>query len=197
MPIEDFKSFVTSCTDSLPLLHLIVRESNGKPPDRFLYFLFNVPDLDNLSNIVCSLGKRAGERYPYLASKVLFEAAKYDKYNNIVCAMLNAGTPADGNFADGSQDLTPLMHAAMHGSVQNIKSLISHKADVTQQNAQKETSLLVACKHQQWKAAKLIFEYDSHSFCADLKGETPVTAAIHHQCVEFVQEIVAKMPDKL
>ena len=194
-PIDDLHNFVTSCADSLPLIHLIIKESSGKPPDKVLYFLHNVPDLDILSQKVCSLGHKAGERYPYLASKVLFEAAKYDKYNNIVCAMLNAGTQADGNFAPGSQDITPLMHAAMHGSVQNIKSLITHKADVTQQNAQRETSLLVACKNQQWEAAKVIFDYDSHSFCADLTGETPFTVAIKQNCVEFVQKLAAKMPD--
>ena len=160
-----------------------------------MYFLHNVPDLDILSNKVCSLGKRAGERYPHLASKVLFEAAKYDKYNNVVCAMLNAATQADGDFAAGSQDLTPLMHAAMYGSICNIKSLIAHKATVTQQNAQKETSLLVACKNQQWEGAKVIFDYDPHPFCADLTGETPFTVAMQHQCVEIVQKIAAELPD--
>ena len=162
-----------------------------------MHFLHNVPDLDILSRKVCSLGKRAGERYPHLASTVLFEAAKHDKYNNVVCAMLNAGTQPDCNFAAGSEGMTPLMHSAMHGSVQNIKSLIAHKASVILQNAQKETSLFVACKNQQWEAAKLIFDCDSLSFCADLTGQTPFTVAMQHQCVELVQLMAAKVPDNL
>ena len=97
-PTEGLHNFVTSCAENLPFIHLVIRESSGKPIDRVLHFLHNVPDLDILSTKVCSLGKRAGERYPHLASTVLFEAAKYDKYNNIVCAMLNAGTQADCNF---------------------------------------------------------------------------------------------------
>ena len=196
-PTEGLHNFVTSCAENLPFIHLVIRESSGKPIDRFLHFLQNVPDLDILSTKVCSLGKRAGERYPHLASTVLFEAAKYDKYNNIVCAMLNAGTQADCTFAAGSKGMTPLMHSAMHGSIQNIKSLIAHKASVILQNAQKETCLLVACKNQQWEAAKLIFSYDSHSFCADLTGKNPFTVAMQHQCVEFVQMMAAKMPDNL
>ena len=193
-PTEDFHDFVASSAGCLPLFHLIIQESVEKPKDKFLEFMHNVPDLDILSKKLAR-GKRAGEYFPSCACAVLFEAAKYDKYNNVVCAMLSAGTNPNGDFLTTSEGMTPLMHAAMHGSVQNIKSLIAHKASVTSLNAQKETSLLVACKNQQWEAAKLIFDYDSRSFCADLTGETPFTVAIHHRCVEFVQKIAAKMPD--
>ena len=100
-------------------------------------------------------------------------------------------------FAAGSKGMTPLMHSAMHGSIQNIKSLIAHKASAILQNAQKETCLLVACKNQQWEAAKLIFSYDAHSFCADLTGKTPFTVAMQHHCVELVQMMAANVAGNL
>ena len=144
---------------------------------------------------MCFHGYKAGERFPHPARAILFEAVKDDMYNNVVCALLNAGTPVDGDFAAGVEDETPLMHAAVHDSIQNTKSLLAHKASLTYRNSQGENSLLLACKNQQWEAAKLIFDYDSYSFCADLTGETPFTVAKQHHCVELVQKIAAEMPE--
>ena len=93
------------------MLHLVLKESEGKSPTKLLQFLCQIPCFDELATKVCAHGIKAGKCCPDQAVRTLCVAAQSDRYLNIVKSLLEADTDING-IQDAK---TPLMHAAAHG----------------------------------------------------------------------------------
>ena len=173
-PTEDLPSFTSRDSHHSPLLHYILKESEGKPIESVLQFLHEFPCLEEVSTKVCANGLRAGKCNPKQAVATLCVASKSDRYVNIVKNLLQAETDVDG-LQDG---MTPLMYAAVNGSTEILRTLLTYKATVDLPNQQQETSLLLACRSKQWQVAKTLFDHNANALHTDVNGETPLQVAI-------------------
>ena len=188
-PAEDLHCFVSSDSDSLPLMHFILRETSGKSiSSKLLDVLYTLPDLESLSIIKNTDGLMAGQHYPDQAHKVLCAAVKHDKYMEIVNIMLNAGTEINRCTHGG---MSPLMLAALHGSVKIVELLVNRNASVRWCNARKENCLHIACKHKQWTVAKILFNHRANALCCDNKNNTPFSIARDSHCVSMVEHMAS------
>ena len=127
-----------------------------------------------MSSNVSADGRKAGKCYQKQAQTLLYEAAKSDNNLAIVLALINADTLID----DPESASSPLMCAAEHGSTDVIKALIAHKALVDRCNAKRETSLITACQHAQWDAAKLLYDNGADPLITNDDGNSAFTVAI-------------------
>ena len=180
---EEVHTFTTSCADRLPLLHLILRDSSEKPIQKVLHFLNNIPDLYKISSNVSGEGRKAGQYYSKQAQTLLYEAAKSDNNLTIVLVLINADTLVD----DPASTCSPLMCAAEHGSTEVIKALIAHKALVDRCNAKRETSLIIACQHAHWDAAKLLYDSGADPLITDEDGNSAFTVAQEQHAKAILQ----------
>ena len=167
------------------MLHIILKESEGKKTDILLQFLNSLPYLEEISTKQCADGLKAGKCCPNQAVRTLCAAAQSDHYFNIAKNLLKAETDVNGTH-DG---MTPVMHAAVHGSTEILDLLLSCHASVDYANSQQETSLLLACKSRKWQAAKLLFDHGSNGLHADVDGQTPLRVAVTNGGVELVQHM--------
>ena len=170
---EEFHTFTTSCTERLPIMHLILRASCNQPIQKVLDFLNNIPDIFKVSSNVSSDGRKAGRYYKQQAQTILCEAVKSDNNLRTVLALINADTVVD----DPESVISPLLFAAEQGSSEVIKVLIKHGAPVDHCNFRKETSLFIACQHAQWDAAKLLFESSANVFTTNIDDKSAFTIA--------------------
>ena len=189
-PIEDLPSFTSRDAHHAPLLHLILKESEGKPIDTLLTFLHELSCLEEVSSKICAHGLRAGRCYPTQAVRTLCAASQSDRYAIVVKSLLQGETAINGL----QYGMTPLMHAAVHGSTQTVATLLTYKATVDLQNRQQETSLLLACKSSHWQVAKLLFDHGASALHADINGQTPLHVAITNHGVEFIEYIASLQP---
>ena len=172
------------------MLHIILKESKGKHPDKLLQFLNNIPCLEKISTKECTDGLRAGKCSPDQAVRTLCAAARSDHYINIARSLLLAETDVNGM----QDDMTPVMQAAMHGSTEILKMLLLQKASVNCTNSQQETSLLLSCKSRQWQAAKLLFYNGANGLSANVNDQTPLQVAFSSGGVELVQYMGSREP---
>ena len=189
-PIEDLPKFQSNNAHHAPLLHLVLKESEGKSLQKLLQFLCQIPCLEQIATKECAHGLKAGKCCPDQAVRTLCAAAQSDHYLNIVKSLLEADTDINGI----QDEKTPLMHAAAHGSMEILHTLLTNKASVDYLNDQQENSLLLACRSKQWQAAKLLFEYGANPLNADINGGTALDVAFTSGGVEFVQDIVSRQP---
>ena len=125
-PIENLSSFTSCDSHHAPLLHLLLKKSEGKPIDTLLNFLGEISCLEYVSSEMCAHRLRAGKCYPSEAVRILCAASKPDHYLNIVKSLLHAETDVNG-LQDG---MTPLMYAAVNGSTEILHTLLAFKATV-------------------------------------------------------------------
>ena len=189
-PIEDLRTYTSHDAHHVPLLHFILKESESKPVDSLLNFLHEVSCLEEVSSKTCANGLRAGKCCPSQAVRTLCVASKSDRYVNIVKSLLKAETDIHG-LQDG---MTPLMHAAVHGSTEVLHTLLTYKATVDKPNHQQETSLLLACRYSQWQAGKLLFDHNASALHADVNGQTPLCVAIANHGMELVEHMASWQP---
>ena len=190
IPIEDLPNFQSNNAHHAPVLHLVLKESEGKSPKKLLQFLYQIPCLDELASKVCAYGNKAGKCYPDQAVRTLCAAAQSDRYLNIVKSLIQAETDINGI----QDEKTPLMHAATHGSVQILDMLLTNKASVDYLNRQQENCLLLACRSRHWQAAKLLFNYKANALHADVNGETALDVAFTNGGIKFVQYMASRQP---
>ena len=141
-----------------------------------------------MSSNISADGRKAGQYCPKQAHTLLCEAAKSDSHLSIVLALLNADTEVD----DLDNDVSPLMYAAEYGSTEVIKPLIADKALVDRCNAQRETSVHIACKHMQWGAAKLLYDKGAEARLANDRGDSALAIAKEKHGVELLQYMAGK-----
>ena len=195
-PIEDLPSFTSRDSHHVPLLHLILRESEDKPIESVLHFLREFPGLEEVCTKSCAHGLRAGKCYQNQAVKLLCAAAHSERYLKIVKCLLRADT--DVNVLE--DDMTPLMHGVVHGRTETVATILTYKATVDVTNCQQETSLLLACRSRQWQAARILFDHGAMALHADINGQTPLHVAISNDGRELVEHMVSQQPavfDKL
>ena len=185
---EEVHTFTTSCTERLPILHLILRDSSKQPIQKVLSFLTDVPDLYKVSSNVSADGRKAGRYYAKQAQIILCEAAKSDNHLSIVLALINADTVVD----DPNSALSPLMCAAEHGSTEVIKALIAHNASVDRCNARKESSLFIACQHARWDAAEVLYDNGADPLITNEDGHSAFTVAKEKHGVALLQYMAGK-----
>ena len=188
---EEVHTFTTSCTEHLPLLHLILRSSFKQPIQKVLNFLNEIPHLYKVSSNVSSDGRKAGQYCPKQAQTILCEAAKSDNNLRTVLALINADTMVD----DPESDMSPLMLAAHQGSTEVMKALIKHGASVERCNSRKETSLLIACQHKQWDAAKVLYDNGANAFITSNDDKSAYTVAKEEHGVVLLQYMAEKDDD--
>ena len=188
--MEELPHFRSHDAHHMPIIHFILAESVGKPIVKLLQFMNEIPCLEEVSTMLCAHSLKAGKCIPGQALRILCVASQSDRYLNIVKSLLQADTNVDG-VQDG---MTPLMNAAIHGSLEIINILLVYKASVDYTNSRQETSLLLACRSSQWQAAKLIFDQSASALSADDNGQTPLHVAITNSGVEFVQYMAAQQP---
>ena len=189
-PIEDLPKFQSNSAHHAPLLHLVLKESEGKSPEKLLQFLFQIPCLEQIATKACAHGLKAGKCYPDQAVRTLCAAAQSDRYLNIVKSLLEANTDVNGI----QDEKTPLMHAAAHGCMEILHTLLTNEASVDHLNNHQENSLLLTCRSKQWQAAKLLFEYGANPLNADINDETALDVAFTTGGVEFVEHIASRQP---
>ena len=185
---EEVHTFTTSCAERLPLLHLILRDSVEKPISKVLQFLNNIPDLYEVSSNVSADGRKAGQYNKKQAQAVMCEAVKSDTNLRTVFALINADTMVD----DPESDFSPLMIAAQQGSTEVIKALIKHGAAVDRCNSKKERSLLIACQHKQWDAAKLLCDSGADALITNKDEKSAFTVAKEEHGVILLQYMAEK-----
>ena len=185
---EELAKFKSQDTHHASVLHIILRESEDKKTEKLLQFVNNIPYLEEISTMECADGLKAGKCYPDQALRTLCAAAQSDRYLNIAKSLLLAETDING-MQDG---MTPLMQAAMHGSIEILKMLLHQKASVDCENSQQETSLLLACRSRQWQAAKVLFYSGANGLHADIDGQTPLHVAVVSGGVELVEHMVSR-----
>ena len=174
------------------MLHLILRDFPGKPIEKVLQFLNNIPELYKVSSNVSADGRKAGKYYQKQAQTLLYEATKSNTNLAIVLALINADTLVD----DPDRASSPLMCAAQYGSTEVIKALIAHKVSVDRSNAKGETSLFIACQHAQWDAAKLLYDNGADPLITNDDGNSAFTVAIGKHGKEILQ-YMAENNDKI
>ena len=189
-PVENLLTFTSGDAHHAPLLHLFLKESEGKPIDKLLAFLSEIGCLVDVSSKTCAHDLRAGKCYPSQAVRILCAASKSDHYLNIVKSLLQAETNVDG-LQDG---MTPLMYAAENGNTEILQKLIACKATVDFANQQQETSLLLACRCRQWQAAIMLFDHNASALHADINGQTPLHVAVINGGVKFVEYAISRHP---
>ena len=189
-PIEDLPNFQSSNAHHAPILHLVLKESEGRSPDKLLQFLCQIPCLDELATKVCAHGIKAGKCYPNQAVRTLCAAAQSDRYLNIVKSLLEADTDVNGI----QDEKSPLMHAAANGNMEILRMLLTYKASVDFVDNQQENSLFLACRSRQWEAAKLLFECEANALYADVNGQTALDVALTNGGVEFVEYVASHQP---
>ena len=157
-------------TERLLLLHLIISESFELPVDKVLWFFNKIRFLHEMSYLEHYKGINAGVRYRDRAFELLCTA---NKHLSVVSAQINAGTEVDGQDAEG---ITPMHVASEHGCIDTIKYFLHRNAAVNATNERQVTSFLVACKHEQWKATKILLDIDADPFLSDEENNTPFSA---------------------
>ena len=189
-PIEDLPNFQSNNAHHASLLHLVLKESEGKSPAKLLQVLCQIPCLEQIATKECAHGFKAGKCCPDQAVRTLCAAAQSDRYLNIVKSLLEADTDINGI----QDEKTPLMHAAANGSMAILHTLLTYKASVDYLNGQQENSLLLACRSKHWQAAKLLFEYGANALLADVNGQTALNVAFISGSVEIVQCVTSRQP---
>ena len=189
-PIEDLPNFQSSNTHHAPILHLVLKESEGRSPDKLLQFLCQIPCLDELATKVCAHGFKAGKCCPDQAVRILCAAAQSDRYLNIVKSLLDADTDVNGI----QDEKTPLMHAAANGNMDILRTLLTYKASVDFVDNQQENSLFLACRSRQWEAAKLLFESEANALYPNVNGQTALDVAFTNGGVDFVKYMASRRP---
>ena len=188
---EEVHTFVTSCAERLPLLHLILRNSLEKPIQKVLQFLNNIPDLYKVSSNVSADGRKAGQYYKKQAQAILCEGVKSDNNLRTVLALINADTSLD----DPESAFSPLMLAAQHDSTEVMKALIKSGASVDRWNSTNETSLFIACQHKQWDAARLLYDNGANAFITNKDDKSVFTVAKEEHGVALLQYMAEKDDD--
>ena len=186
-PSEGLQDFTT--TDGLPFLHFVLRESVNYQAERVVIFLDNVPEIEELCKVQNYDNHKAGQAFPNAAHAILCAACRRGS-EPAANAMLDAGAQVD-RFDDN--DMSPLMWAAKHGHIHIIQTLIDkHKASQNNCNSNNENSLLTACKSEQWRAARVLFDCGVDALCTDKEQNSAVSVILSSHSEDLLQHMVAK-----
>lgn len=121
-------------------------------------------------------------------------AAAFSDHVECVSLLLSHG--AQANVADTHMRRTPLMMAALNGQTNTVEVLVSSaKADLTLQDAQRDTSLHLACSKGHETSALLILEKISDRNvinCTNAALQTPLHVAARRGLTVVVQELLGK-----
>jgi ankyrin repeat protein len=121
---------------------------------------------------------------------VLFQSIRRGD-TELLATFLQQGTPVNLRTADGT---TPLMYAAVRGSVESVKLLLKHGADPNAANDAKATALLW-CAGDLHKVRLLVDHGASLNVKSDL-GNTPlIVAAAHAESTSVVEFLLVHGAD--
>eukprot|EP01052_Picozoa_sp_SAG31_P025703 SAG31_NODE_2271_length_6040_cov_3.379397_2_plen_556_part_00 len=104
--------------------------------------------------------------------------------------LLSAESKNDVNQrANTSLAWTPLMAAALGGSIDVIRLLLQHGADIDglqDQEGQPDTPLFVACQHGHFEAAKILLEHGAEVNARNKHGHSPLCTSSQEGNVDIV-----------
>lgn len=101
-------------------------------------------------------------------------------------------TPVNINNAQPPWQLTPLLVAAENGTVEMVKLLVAHKADVNAQDRDGITALMKAIAQRNLPMVELLLDAGADIDARDRRGHTALTTAVLRSDPDVLKALIAR-----